>query len=65
MKTIYTPKRNLFMYGRYLAIMAGILLTACYSPKQPEKLQATLFNDPGKYGLTITTNSEMAQRFFN
>jgi hypothetical protein len=44
--------------------MIGFIL-ACLSPQKLEKYNAFLFDNLGKHQLEITTQSAMAQRFFN
>ncbi|MEQ9442576.1 MAG: hypothetical protein RIG62_26285 [Cyclobacteriaceae bacterium] len=40
-------------------------LSCCQSPQSSNKLQAPLFDNLGTYTLEITTDSELAQRYFN
>lgn len=46
-------------------ITGTALMFACQSPQGSDQLQAPLFDNLGKYKLTITTTSKLAQRFFN
>ena len=63
MKALFTHT-NKFICDYAPLLMIGLML-ACKSPKSAEKYNAPLFNNLGKHELKITSQSAMAQRFFN
>ncbi len=54
------------MYCTAIWVLVLLLgLARCQSPQRSASLQAPLFNNLGNYTLKVTTDSDLAQRYFN